>query len=268
MARRVNVVIYHAPGLNKVGCTDNFRRRVRAYRSSGFHGVIKVLEKLHGATLDEASQCEWRWADKFGYGRGVYYKTAVRGSSAGGMRTAALGKHMVGVIKAARAPRIGSFGVKRPYARKAMLKAQAASCASPNHVSRQSMCCPFCDFITNRLAMGAHIRKAHTRGRSVLEAKIESRAVKYAGTKGCVCYKLNGIGRRGKDDHIFITPNGYVLWVEFKRGDEVPRKLQQLEHAKLAARHQMHAVTNTFEEFIFKLDWVLRLKVRKRPRGW
>jgi hypothetical protein len=104
--------------------------------------------------------------------------------------------------------------------------------------------------------------------RPPVEAKCERKAVKHAGLLRCLHYKLNSLGRRGKDDHVFVTPNGYVWWVEFKREDEDPRALQIIEHNKLIHREQLHSVIRTMAEFEFKLGWLLRLKPRRRPRGW
>jgi hypothetical protein len=114
--------------------------------------------------------------------------------------------------------------------------------------------------------------------RPVLESYTEDKAVEYAcgkrvkkvrlPGKGCVHYKLNGLGKMGKPDQLFVTPNGYTYFVEFKREGEEPTELQKLEAAALLARHQLHSFIWTLDEFKFKLDWILSLPVRVRPPKW
>lgn len=100
------------------------------------------------------------------------------------------------------------------------------------------------------------------------EAPIEDRCATYASICACVVRKLDGVrGRRGKVDRVVVTPNGYVWWVEFKRdGDVEPSRLQLFERAELVRCGQLHDVVSSFEEFRFKLDWILRLRPRRAPR--
>lgn len=107
-----------------------------------------------------------------------------------------------------------------------------------------------------------------TRGDNPLEVRIEEKSTKYAVERGCLHYRLNGLGCRGKDDHIYVLPNGYVLWCEFKRARKEPRRNQELQHAELKARHQLHAVPHSFDEFKGALDKALTFRVRKVPSAW
>lgn len=107
-----------------------------------------------------------------------------------------------------------------------------------------------------------------TRGDNPLESRIEAKSTQYAVSKGCLHYRLNGLGCRGKDDHIYVLPNGYVLWCEFKRANKEPRRNQELQHAELEARHQLHTVVHSVEEFKIDLDNALRFRIRRVPSSW
>lgn len=112
------------------------------------------------------------------------------------------------------------------------------------------------------------------RNRTPLENTTENKAVVYAcGTKrkpgrGCVHYKLNGLGRMAKPDQLFVTPNGYDWFVEFKREGEKPTRLQEIEAEELIERGQLHSFIDSFDEFCFKLDWILKLPERSLPKDW
>ena len=67
----------------------------------------------------------------------------------------------------------------------------------------------------------------------VKESKIEKDVVKWAEDNEVMVIKLNLHGRRGWPDRLFILPNGGIIWVEFKRPGEKPRKLQDYIHGKL-----------------------------------
>lgn len=107
-----------------------------------------------------------------------------------------------------------------------------------------------------------------TRGDNPLEVRIEAKSTKYAVERGCLHYRLNGLGCRGKDDHIYVLPNGYVLWCEFKRARKEPRRNQELQHAELKTRYQLHAVPHSFDEFKGVLDKALTFRARKVPSTW
>jgi hypothetical protein len=65
--------IYHIPG-KKVGCTTNFKRRVEQYPEGT---LIEVLEVLENVDDQAAGDCEWKWADHFGYRRYNHYCVAM-----------------------------------------------------------------------------------------------------------------------------------------------------------------------------------------------
>jgi hypothetical protein len=116
------------------------------------------------------------------------------------------------------------------------------------------------------------MKRGPRRKRPVLEATTENKSVDYAcGRKenlGCVHYKLNGLGKMAKPDQLIVTPNGYDWFVEFKREGEGPTKLQELEAEALIERHQLHSFIWSFEEFKFKLQWILKLPPRGLPPQW
>ena len=113
-------------------------------------------------------------------------------------------------------------------------------------------------------ALGIRVSKR----RRPLESSVEGPCVKEAVVRGCLTYKLSSLGRRGKDDRLFITPNGCCWFVEFKRPGEKPRKLQVIEHAKILERGQMHSVIDARDDFTDQLGVLLRLKKRGVPRSW
>lgn len=112
-------------------------------------------------------------------------------------------------------------------------------------------------------ALGLKVRK-----RTPLESSIEGKSTTYAVVRGCLHYRMNGLGNRGKDDHIYVLPNGYVLWCEFKRPGKEPRRNQALQHGALERRHQLHIVAHSVEEFSSSLERALKFRVRRVPRAW
>lgn len=69
---------------------------------------------------------------------------------------------------------------------------------------------------------------ALTQRESVIEADVS----RYAVSKGVLTLKLNVSGRRGWPDRIYLF-NGRVMFIEFKRQGEQPRKLQEYVHGQL-----------------------------------
>ena len=65
-----------------------------------------------------------------------------------------------------------------------------------------------------------------------LERKIESDVSEYAGRCGCLHLKLIMWGRVGWPDHLYLY-HGRVLFIEFKRAGEQPRKIQTFIHERL-----------------------------------
>jgi hypothetical protein len=69
----------------------------------------------------------------------------------------------------------------------------------------------------------------------------------------CAPIKLSAIGRRGWPDRVFFWEGGNVLFVEFKRPGEEPRKMQLYVHRilrKMGFEVQVHDDVDTAVEFI------------------
>jgi len=67
---------------------------------------------------------------------------------------------------------------------------------------------------------------------SVLESKIESDVSEYSQRCGCMHLKLVMWGRIGWPDHLYLY-HGRVLFIEFKRAGEKPRKIQEYIHERI-----------------------------------
>ena len=67
---------------------------------------------------------------------------------------------------------------------------------------------------------------------SVLERKIESDVSEYSQRCGCMHLKLVMWGRIGWPDHLYLY-HGRVLFIEFKRAGEQPRKIQEYIHERI-----------------------------------
>lgn len=68
---------------------------------------------------------------------------------------------------------------------------------------------------------------------SILENAIETKVTIYARERGCLALKLNVLGFRGWPDRLYIYHGPKVMFIEFKRLGEKPRKLQEYIHATL-----------------------------------
>lgn len=78
-----------------------------------------------------------------------------------------------------------------------------------------------------------------------LEKVIEKKVCDYAKAKGFLVYKFTSPSRRSVPDRLFITPKGFVFFVEFKRRGCKPSPAQEVEIAKLkAAKVRVHVVDN------------------------
>lgn len=68
-----------------------------------------------------------------------------------------------------------------------------------------------------------------------LEKDIEKAVCAYARELGMLCYKFTSPSRRSVPDRLFITKNGTVFFIEFKRRGEKPTPSQEVEIAKILA---------------------------------
>lgn len=67
----------------------------------------------------------------------------------------------------------------------------------------------------------------------MLEKKIEEKVCDYAKEKGILAYKFTSPNRAAVPDRLFITPNGTVFFIEFKREGQKPTAPQEREHTRL-----------------------------------
>lgn len=66
-----------------------------------------------------------------------------------------------------------------------------------------------------------------------LEKDIEKKVCEYARSLGMLVYKFTSPGRSHVPDRLFITANGEVFFIEFKRKGKKPTEAQEVEIAKL-----------------------------------
>ena len=60
-----------------------------------------------------------------------------------------------------------------------------------------------------------------------LEKKIEKKVCDYAKKNGFLALKINVVGERGWPDRLFIDPDGWCVWIEFKAPGKKPDPIQQ-----------------------------------------
>ena len=70
-----------------------------------------------------------------------------------------------------------------------------------------------------------------------LEKSIEKSVVDYAKKKGCLVRKMNGLGARAWPDRMFITQQGVVFFIEFKRPGNKLTPDQEIMLTALRERH-------------------------------
>lgn len=72
-----------------------------------------------------------------------------------------------------------------------------------------------------------------------LERDIEKKVCDYAKSLGCLVYKFTSPSRRSVPDRLFITPDGNIGFIEFKRAGGKPTAAQEVEIKKI----QQHKVS-------------------------
>ena len=68
-----------------------------------------------------------------------------------------------------------------------------------------------------------------------LESKIESNVVKYARKLGFYARKFVSTSNRSVPDDLFISKNGDIFFIEFKRLGKTPTVAQEYEHELIRA---------------------------------
>jgi hypothetical protein len=87
----------------------------------------------------------------------------------------------------------------------------------------------------------------------MLEKTLENKCRLYAKSIGWTSVKLNPVNAVGIPDRLFIGP-GRVLFIEFKKPGQVPRKSQQVWIDKLLGYGMQVKVIDNFEDFQGMLD--------------
>lgn len=78
-----------------------------------------------------------------------------------------------------------------------------------------------------------------------LEKDIEAAVVKYAKSLQMLVYKFTSPSRRSVPDRMFITKDGVVFFIEFKRKGQKPTASQEVESEKIRAQGvQVNVVDN------------------------
>jgi hypothetical protein len=89
----------------------------------------------------------------------------------------------------------------------------------------------------------------------MLEKQIEKKVSDYAKTQGYLSFKFNSMACRAVPDRLFITPYGFIIFIEFKRAGAKPTEKQELMHSKLRAQGCLAFVVSDVEDGKHIIDW-------------
>jgi hypothetical protein len=81
----------------------------------------------------------------------------------------------------------------------------------------------------------------------MLESKIERDTCEYAKSKNYLCYKLASIGKKGYPDREFISQNGCLFKIEFKKDGKKPTKLQEKVISDMMSRGTLVYVVDNLD---------------------
>ncbi len=81
-----------------------------------------------------------------------------------------------------------------------------------------------------------------------LEKKIEKKICEYAQTKGFLTPKINVVSERGWPDRMFIDPEGWVFFVEFKQKGKPLEPIQLYRCTQLTERNLVVVTIDDEEE--------------------
>jgi hypothetical protein len=82
----------------------------------------------------------------------------------------------------------------------------------------------------------------------MLERDIEKRVKEYARSKGFLAYKFTSPGHIGVPDGLFISPVGFVIFMEFKQTGKKPTAMQQREIDRINQHGVMALVVDSVEQ--------------------
>ena len=82
----------------------------------------------------------------------------------------------------------------------------------------------------------------------MLERDIEKRVKDYARSKGFLAYKFTSPAHIGVPDGLFISPVGFVIFVEFKQTGKKPTAMQQREIDRINQHGVLAMVVDSVEQ--------------------
>jgi hypothetical protein len=88
----------------------------------------------------------------------------------------------------------------------------------------------------------------------MLEKIIENKVVHHAKSKRWLAYKFTSPSCRGVPDRMFISPDGNVLFIEFKRKGHLPTALQEKKIKELRDHKMKVVIVDNIEQGIALID--------------
>ena len=82
----------------------------------------------------------------------------------------------------------------------------------------------------------------------MLERDIEKRVKEYARSKNWLAYKFTSPGHIGVPDGLFISPVGFVIFMEFKQIGKKPTAMQQRAIDRINQQGVMALVVDSVEQ--------------------
>jgi len=83
---------------------------------------------------------------------------------------------------------------------------------------------------------------------SGLEKKIEKKVCEYAKEHGFLTPKITVVSERGWPDRLFIDPDGWCVFIEFKQSEKSLSPIQEYRCLKLTERNMSVLVVDSIEQ--------------------
>lgn len=100
-------------------------------------------------------------------------------------------------------------------------------------------------------------------GGMTLEKKTQKSVIEYARSQGFIALKINVGSQRGWPDYILIDPQGWHVWIEFKKLGQKPSPLQDFRAEELRSRNVLVVVVDTQEGGYEIVDSLVAARVSK-----
>ena len=97
----------------------------------------------------------------------------------------------------------------------------------------------------------------------IKESKIEKEVSEYARSLGFIHYKFLSTAN-GVPDRLFISPNGFVFFIEFKAPDQEPRPLQAHVINKIRHNKAEVFIVDNIEDGKKVIDETAKVSIEKR----